>query len=209
MTDAFQIVQRRQQQWRVVGKAYDTACEVASVVPRDSRVLDVGCGEGYVAHHLTSLLRTNVLGIDLANTTDAPIEYLSYDGIRFPVNDQSFDGVLLSYVLHHAQNVHTVLSEVRRVLRDGGFAIVYEDIPQNGWDRFLCWTHDRKWRDRTGPCTFRCEAEWSELFKKSGLEIVSEQPLSRWRDVFHPVSRRLYVLKTNGHGDYTADPNPQ
>ena len=104
MTDAFQIVQRRQQQWRVVGKAYDTACEVARVVPRDSRVLDVGCGEGFVAHHLTALLRTNVIGIDLASSADAPIEYLSYDGKRFPVKDQSFDGVLLAYVLHHAQD---------------------------------------------------------------------------------------------------------
>ena len=198
MTDAFQIVQRRQQQWRVVGKAYDTACEVARVVPRDSRVLDVGCGEGFVAHHLTALLRTNVIGIDLASSADAPIEYLSYDGKRFPVKDQSFDGVLLAYVLHHAQDAQLVLSEARRVLRTGGVVIVYEDVPQNSWDRFLCWTHDRKWRSRTGPCTFRGEPEWRALFLKFGFEPVSEQPLSRWRDVFHPVSRRLYVLKANG-----------
>ncbi len=195
MTDVFQVVQRRQQQWRVVGKAYDTASEVARVVPRDSRVLDVGCGEGFVAHHLTAMLRTNVLGIDLANNTDAPIEYLSYDGTRFPVTDHSFDCVLLSYVLHHAKDAHRVMSEAMRVLQSGGIVIVYEDIPQNSWDRFLCWTHDRKWRDRTGPCTFRQETEWRSLFDNLGFELISEEPLSRWRDVFHPVSRMLYVLR--------------
>lgn len=42
-------------------------------------------------------------------------------------------------LLHHAQNVPIVLNEMRRVLRDGGPAIIYEDIPQTFWDRGVCW----------------------------------------------------------------------
>jgi ubiquinone/menaquinone biosynthesis C-methylase UbiE len=174
------------------------ALEVARVIPRQTRVLDVGCGNGFIAHHLTAMLGANVIGIDLAKGTAAPIKYLRYDGTRFPVLDQSFDAVLLCYVLHHAQDFRMVLGEVCRVLCDGGLVIVYEDIPCCWWDRFLCWTHDLRWRGRTGHCIFRREAEWRTLFGSFGFEVVSERPLSRWRNLAHPVCRRFYVLKSNG-----------
>jgi len=41
------------------------ALEVAQVMPRHSRVLDVGCGNGFIAHHLSAMLGTDVTGIDL------------------------------------------------------------------------------------------------------------------------------------------------
>lgn len=198
MTDVVRVVKRRERRRRRVGTAYDTAIEVARHLPRNTRLLDVGCGEGFVAHHLTALLDSKVTGVDLPATTDAPIKYISYDGVRIPATDNSFDGVLLSYVLHHVQDIDMVLGEVRRVLRDGGLVVVYEDTPQIWWDRFPCWTHDLKWRRITGPCTFRRGAEWQTLFNSYGLEIVSEHSLSRWRNVFHPVGHRLYVLRAKG-----------
>lgn len=186
--------------WRqqVIGRAYDTAREVALLIPPDGRMLDVGCGKGFIAYHLTAMRGTSVVGLDLAQVADAPIEYLSYDGTRFPVTDGSFDSVLLCYVLHHAQDIGQVMSEVSRVLREGGLVVVYEDIPQTWWDRIPLWAHDRKWRARTGPCTFRSEPEWRTLFGTFGFDIVSESALSRWNYIFHPVGHRLYVLKSNG-----------
>ena len=55
--------------------------------------------------------------------------------VQGPVTDNSFDGVLLSYVLHHVQDIDLVLSEVRRVVRNGGLIVVYEDIPKDWRDR--------------------------------------------------------------------------
>ena len=173
------------------------ALEVARVIPSRARVLDVGCGNGFIAHHLTAMLGTRVVGIDLAQAATAPIEYLRYDGARFPVQDHSFDVALLCYVLHHAQDFGLLLDEVRRVLRDGGLVVVYEDIPQTSWDRFVCWLHDLQWRGRTGRCIFRLEPEWRTLFDSFGFEIISERPLSRWRNLAHPVRHRFYLLKSN------------
>jgi hypothetical protein len=98
-------------------------------------------------------------------------------------------------VLHHAQNLGAILDEVRRVLRPGGLMVVYEDIPELWWDRFVCWTHNLQWQGRTGPCTFRLEDEWRQRFSDEGLEIQEERTLSRMRNLAHPVCRRFYLLK--------------
>ena len=189
----FQRMRRR----RKVGRAYDMALEVARTLPSHADVLDVGCGNGFIAHHLSGLLGTTVVGLDVGDSTSARINYLPYDGRHFPLKDRSFDAVLLCYVLHHAQDPILVLNEVNRVLRDGGRAIIYEDIPSLWWDRMVCWTHDRQWRGRTGPCTFRVEQGWQKTFTRAGFEIVSERPLSRWRNLAHPVARRFYVIRAN------------
>jgi ubiquinone/menaquinone biosynthesis C-methylase UbiE len=171
------------------------ALEIARVIPPGSEVLDVGCGNGFIAHHLSAMLGAKVIGIDLGTSVDAPIDYRRYDGTRFPVDEYSLDAVLLCYVLHHTQDVRIVLNEMRRVLRDGGLAVVYEDIPRSWWDKGVCWIHNRQWRGRTGPCTFRRESEWRSLFESFGFEIVGERQLSRWRNLTHPVCRRFYVLR--------------
>jgi len=33
------------------------------------------------------------------------------------------------------------------------------------------------------------------MFSLAGFEIVKERPLSRWRNLAHPVSRRFFVIK--------------
>lgn len=186
----------RERRRRKVGRAYDMALEITRVIPHGSEVLDVGCGNGYIAHHLSAMLGQRVTGIDVMNTTEAPIDYRRYDGKNFPIEDNSVDAVLLCYVLHHAQDVRAVLNEVGRVLRDDGLVIIYEDIPRTWWDKGVCCIHNRQWKDRTGPCTFRNESEWRALFNSSGFAIAGERRLSRWRNSIHPVCRTLFTLRT-------------
>ena len=188
---------RRERRRRLVGRSYDMALEIARVLPRGSRVLDVGCGSGFIAHHLAGVLGARVKGIDVRRQADAPIDYASFDGASFPAAEKSFDAVLLCYVLHHAQDQRAFLGEVRRVLRAGGLAVIYEDIPARGWDRAVCAAHDRAWRARTGPCTFRLWEGWRRVFTSAGFELLSERRLSRWRNLTHPVRRGLYVLKAS------------
>jgi SAM-dependent methyltransferase len=189
---------RRERRRRKVGRAYDMALEIACFVPLNSRVLDVGCGNGFIAHNLSSFIETSVIGIDLETTTEAAIDYRQFDGSTFPVADGSVDAVLLCYVLHHAQDLNVVLSELRRVLSERGLVVVYEDIPDSSWDRIGCWTHDLKWRKRSGRCTFRSVTEWRRQFKSAGFEVVNERDLARWRNFAHPVRRKFFLLKLEG-----------
>jgi ubiquinone/menaquinone biosynthesis C-methylase UbiE len=186
---------RRQRRRRTVGRAYDMALEIANIIPKGATVLDVGCGNGFIAHHLTCMLRASVVGIDVSQTTEARIPYLRYDGRHLPVRDQTFDVVLLCYVLHHAQNCSLVLAEIRRVMKTAGLVVVYEDMPSGGWNQAVCWAHDRKWRERSGPCTFRLASGWRRLFHAEGFQVIYERQLSRWRNLAHPVSRKLFILE--------------
>ncbi len=186
---------RRERRRRKVGRAYDMALEIARVIPHSYEILDVGCGNGYIAQHLAGMLGSYVLGIDVKGAPEAPINFRRFDGKHFPSPDNSFEAVLFCYVLHHAQDVGTLLNEVRRVLRANGVVVVYEDIPATCWDRFTCSIHNRQWRGRTGECTFRSEAEWREKFAGAGFEIVQQRTLSRWRNLAHPVQRQFFLLR--------------
>ncbi len=186
---------KRERRRRKVGRAYDMALEVAQLIPARARLLDIGCGSGYIAHHLSAIRNAEVTGIDLEPRTEAPIRYRQYDGVNFPAEKASIDAALLCYVLHHTQDLRAVLIELRRVLCNGGVAVVYEDIPESAWDRLMCSMHNLKWRKRTGPCAFRTEADWRRIFEFHGFEVVTGRRLSRWRNLAYPVSRRRYVLK--------------
>ena len=194
LLDAIQRRWRRERRRRKVGRAYDMALEIARVLPDKSRVLDVGCGSGFITHHMSAMLNAKAIGIDLAARAEAAIDYRQFDGKEFPVADRSVDAVLLCYVLHHAQDLSILMNELHRVLSFGGQAVIYEDIPSAWWDRLVCWTHNLKWRKRTGPCTFRNESEWRALFNSAGFDILTERPLSRCRNLSHPVRRRFYLL---------------
>jgi SAM-dependent methyltransferase len=195
---------RRERRRRKVGRAYDMALEIARTIPNAYEILDVGCGNGFIAHHLAGLLGSYVVGIDVDGQPEAPINFHRYDGKHFPAADQTFEAALLCYVLHHAQNLDAIFGELRRVLRDDGLVVVYEDIPATWWDRFVCGIHNRQWRGRTGECTFRSEEQWQETFQAAGFEIVQARSLSRWRNVAHPVSRRLWLLANRGCANFAS-----
>ena len=69
--------------------------EIAQMIPHQSCLLDVGCGNGFISHHLMAMVGANVKGIDLAANTEAQIDYQQFDGTTFPVESESVDAVLL------------------------------------------------------------------------------------------------------------------
>jgi SAM-dependent methyltransferase len=194
---------RRERRRRKVGLAYDMALEIARVIPNTYEILDVGCGNGFIAHHLAGLLGSYVVGIDVDGHPEAPINFHRYDGKHFPAADHSFEAALFCYVLHHAQDIDTIFGELRRVLRDDGLVVVYEDIPATAWDRFVCGIHNRQWRGRTGECTFRNQDEWRKTFQVAGFEIIQQRTLSRWRNLAHPVRRQSFLLRLTRRAERT------
>lgn len=102
-------------------------------------LLDVGCGVGKVHEYLDgkfagiSGIDISAASIEVARETYPKIDYQTYDGTRIPYGDGSFDVTLAICVMHHVppQQWKNFASEMLRVLRPGGFALVIEHNPYN------------------------------------------------------------------------------
>jgi SAM-dependent methyltransferase len=92
------------------------ARHLAGLLPRDARVLDVGCGNGAVAAALMERRSDlTVTGIDVLVQPDARIPVEQFDGSTLPLEDDSVDAVMFVDVLHHTPDPTTLLREARRV----------------------------------------------------------------------------------------------
>jgi len=101
-----------------------------------SRVLDIGCGVGFVARHLNDRYGMEVFGIDVDPEQIALAEEYSGDneGLHFevadatslPFEDNHFDMVLSFMVVHHIGDWKGVLEEISRVLQPGGTCVFHE-----------------------------------------------------------------------------------
>jgi ubiquinone/menaquinone biosynthesis C-methylase UbiE len=109
---------------------------------RDLDVLDVGCGQGIDLCEY-ALAGARATGIDitprhleLARSHLAELAVVAHvvrgDAEQLPFSNDSFDRVSSNGVLHHTPDMPAALSEIRRVLRPGGWAtiIVYN---RNSW----------------------------------------------------------------------------
>ena len=120
-----------------------------SGLPRGARVVDLGCGSGV----FTNLLQARgyrCSGVDLspkliaiARAQFSGIEFLEGDIERLPFTDASFDGVLLSGVLHHLPERSRCAAEVFRILRPGGKFVAFDPNRMNPF-MYL-------YRDRSSP----------------------------------------------------------
>jgi len=91
---------------------------------RGLTVLDFGCGKGRLVEELASL-GFDTFGCDISGIP-APTERLreiALDPYRLPFPDATFDAVVSTAVLEHAQNKEECFREIHRVLKPGGFAL--------------------------------------------------------------------------------------
>jgi SAM-dependent methyltransferase len=73
-------------------------------------VLDVGCG---------SSKRPGAVGLDISADTDADIVH-DLDVFPYPIEDGSFDHVIMQDVIEHVAEPMRVAGEMHRILRPGG-----------------------------------------------------------------------------------------
>jgi 2-polyprenyl-3-methyl-5-hydroxy-6-metoxy-1,4-benzoquinol methylase len=108
---------------------------------RPSRVLDVGCGEGFTADYLRDRFRNvRIDGIDLsadalrmARAVDPRFAGACGSAAALPFAPDAYDLVLCNEVLEHVPDPPAVLAELRRVAR----AHCVLSVPHEPWFRLL------------------------------------------------------------------------
>jgi SAM-dependent methyltransferase len=107
-----------------------------------TRLLDIGCGTGWLAEHFSSYT-----GIDGSTEAVAIGEGLGRNVIEgdvdetLPFAEESFDGVVIKDLLEHVADPVALVREARRVLRPGGLLFASSPDAQRWvWDDY---THRR------------------------------------------------------------------
>jgi 2-polyprenyl-6-hydroxyphenyl methylase/3-demethylubiquinone-9 3-methyltransferase len=90
--------------------------------PEGGRLLDVGCGGGLLAPHVSGYEH---VGVDLSDAgltvaADHGIEAVKADAADLPFDDASFDVVVAGEILEHVTDLDGTVAEALRVLRPGG-----------------------------------------------------------------------------------------
>ncbi len=110
------------------------------------RVLDIGCGGGFASEFMAEK-GADVCGIDLsaksiqtaekhASDNGLEIDYRSGNANDLPYEDKTFDIVLCVDVLEHVPDLEKVISEIHRVLKDGG-TFLFDTINKTFKSKFM------------------------------------------------------------------------
>ncbi len=131
---------------------YQAIIRFAAGTTKEATILDVGCGIKPYRHLFPTASYT---GIDIAgggHEDDAKTVDAFYDGHTIPFPDESFDTLLCTQVLEHADDPEILAKECARVLKPGGQAffsmpfIYPEHETPYDFRRFTRFEHDRLFR---------------------------------------------------------------
>jgi methionine biosynthesis protein MetW len=167
---------------------------IEKLVPRGSRVLDLGCGTGEVLEHLQRHHGCSGYGIEIADANVLASTRRGVNVIQLNLeeglalfDDRSFDVVLQLDTLQHLRNTEKMLRETARVGRMG---IV-------SFPNFAHWPNRLRVASGRMPVTRALPYEWYDtpnirvttyadfevLARKNGFEILESFGLRRGRIV--------------------------
>jgi 2-polyprenyl-3-methyl-5-hydroxy-6-metoxy-1,4-benzoquinol methylase len=181
---------KRLRLWYVLLRARIKFKRVAPSIQAGTGVLDIGTGNGGVAHLLSSSGR-EVTTADVKNKClFHDVAPRIFDGHTLPFDDNRFQTVMLLTVLHHAVDPDRLLFEAARV--SGSTIIVMEDVYRGRLQRLITQAADSvvNWEFAGHPHNNRRESEWERTFLETGLRIRSKK-VHRFLLVFRQVT---YVL---------------
>jgi SAM-dependent methyltransferase len=142
----------------------------ASVIPQNARMLDVGCGDGLLAHLIEQCRPdVSISGIDVAVRDHTHIPVALFDGQTIPYDDASYDVVMLVDVLHHTEDPMILLREAARVARSN---IVIKDHVLQG----MLAGPTLRLMDRVGNARYGVALPYNYW------------PLSEWRTAFETLA---------------------
>jgi SAM-dependent methyltransferase len=135
-------------------------------------ILENGCGVGMYVEHLAPL-GGQIIGLEYdferaAEAASRSARILNAAGENLPFPDSSFDLILSHEVLEHVLDDRQAMSEMARVLKPGGRAVIF--VPNRGYPFE---THGIYWRGQ---------------YRFGNIPLVNYLP-RRWRDRLAPHVR--------------------
>lgn len=193
---------------RGVPRFFEKAIKEIAQKDKTATVLDFGCGAGQLVEHLTAL-GFDAYGCDVNVRCDSPdtakrLKSIDISSYRLPYDDASFDIIISTSVLEHAQNTKQCFEEIHRLLKPGGYALhilpgkwylpsePHIFVPLVNW----FWPHCPKWWLALWAflgCRneYQVDASWSEVYKQN-IQFCAESLCYRSRRYYENLSLSLF-----------------
>lgn len=167
--------------------------------PKNSTILDFGCGEGRYIEEFLKVNPYKIIGTDISsyainrakkNFPKGKFHVVSGDD-RVPLNDKSVDFILAADVIEHIFDTPNFVSEMNRVLKKGGK--IFISTPYHGTIKNLIIAligFEISFNPTAQHIRFFSKKSLTNLLKKYGFTIVDYGQYGR----FKPVSMGMYVV---------------
>jgi len=149
-----------------------------------ARILDIGCGGGFLAHALGNA-GFKAVGVDLSEESlevarrrggEGRVSFQKADAYHLPFGEAEFDGVCTMDFLEHVDRPGQVIAEAARVLKSGGpfFFHTFNRNPLSG----IFAIYGVRWFVRNTPKNFHVyplfirPEELKGLLNESGFELM-------------------------------------
>ncbi|RLA09555.1 MAG: SAM-dependent methyltransferase [Gammaproteobacteria bacterium] len=157
-------------------------------------VLDIGCGEGWLARKLTPS-GLSVTGLDVVpelvqeakKSATGKFHVMAYEELSVSKVSEKFDVAICNFSLLGKESVEHLFKVVRGMLNKDGYFIVQTLHPsfsdehyayEDGW-REGSWTGFRSEFSDPAPWYFRTIESWLRLFREHGYGLVHlKEPIS-------------------------------
>jgi ubiquinone biosynthesis O-methyltransferase len=98
---------------------------------KNKKILDIGCGSGFLAKEIREMGAQKVVGIDISNEAikeaakvldEAMVLDLQTE--KLECQDNYFDIIIIAEILEHVLYPENILKEAKRLLKDGGHIVI-------------------------------------------------------------------------------------
>lgn len=168
---------------------------LSKYIEGNSRILDIGCGNGWLLDHLSLFKKYDCYGVDIQKSCVFPhIKFSLFDGKHLPFQNNKFDSSILSHVLHHLDNesITQLINETIKVTTSS--ILIFEDTMEHFsfFYKIRNWCHFKEsslsYRKKSrgiyasprGKLIFLTFREWREFFQKfTAIKEIHFFPLKK------------------------------
>ena len=165
-----------------------------------TNVLEIGCGPGYSTQKIARMLPKSVKLeaseyvaplVRVAKKNNPKIKIWQEDVYQLKAKDNSYDFIYLLEVLEHLDHPKVALSEIKRVLKPGGFLML--GVPREPLWRILNIVRGAYWGslgDTPGHLNHWSASSLRSLIEKNFGEVIEIRTPLPWSIILSKVTKR-------------------
>ena len=175
------------------------------------KILDIGTGTGYLAFPLAERYPSStVYGIDIADAIIAKnqenvkekgitnLQFMAFDGLQYPFEDESIDLMVTRYAFHHFPNVVDAIQQMHKILRKGGRVMISDPMKHEKDTKGII--DDYMGIKKDGHIQFYSAKELDELFLQNGF-VKEKQLITDMKFPFPPKQEYIDLFDKTGAED--------